>query len=845
YVAISFDLKEKTFRHEITETYKANRPPAPEDLIAQVEPIKEFFQTIEVPEISVAGYEADDVLATLAEKFKDEFEIVMVTGDKDFCQLVDNKITIFDPKKEKRITPKEVEKQYGITAAQFVDYLALVGDSADNIPGVKGIGPKNAKKLLQEFGSLKQIFENLENISAKGIRQKLQENKDDAFMSRKLAKIITDVPLEKPEKDQLIWKEENLGKAVAYLDRYELQSIKKRLNKEFKEEFDFMDSPKEGIKFQTKLVNTKKAFEELMQIVKNKQMIALDTETTSIEPMKAELVGISLCWNTNTAYYISLAHNMAENLDLEYVIKSLKKTFLDKTILAHHLKYDYIVLKRHGWQIEGTCFDTMIADYLLNPNERHSLEECAEREFSYEMIPISKLIGSGKKQITFDNVEPQKAAEYSGEDVIITFKLYQKFSGQLQAKNLENLFKKIEIPLSFVLANMEEIGVYLNESILQEISKKNQKRIAEITQEIYDIAKKQFNLNSTQQLAQVLFEDMKIPPVKKTKTGYSTDISVLEKLAPKYKIARLLIEYRQLNKLQNTYILALPKLINSQTGRLHSSFNQTVASTGRLSSSNPNLQNIPVRSEMGKEIRKAFTTDKKDWLILAADYSQIELRLLAILSEDKKMITAFQNQQDIHKETAAIIFDIPKKEVSSDQRRYAKIINFGLLYGMGTNRISNELKIDRKKAQKFIKNYFNKFPTIKTFLEKIVQKAKNNGYASTIFDRKLPLPGLYSDNKRAVSEAERIATNMPIQGSAADIIKIAMISLHEKFKNRHDVNMLIQVHDELVFEVNKKNLKEIKEIIRSEMEAALPEKYAKKVPLLVDIGTGKNWFEAH
>lgn len=845
HVAISFDLKEKTFRHKITETYKANRPPAPEDLIAQVEPIKEFFQAIQVPEFSVTGYEADDVLATLAEKFKDKFEIVMVTGDKDFCQLVDDKVTIFDPKKDEHTNTAKIKEKYGITAEQFVDYLALVGDSADNIPGVKGIGPKTASKLLQEFTSLENIYENIENITAKGTRNKLKDNKEDAFLSRKLAKIIKDVPLKNVNKEDLDWQDENLIKAVDFLARYELTSIQKRLDKEFKDEFDFMDTDEPEPEFKTKLINTESDFNQILQELKTKQIVAIDTETTSLNPLKADLVGISLCWNTQKAYYISVGHNMAENLAIKEVIKALQQHLKSKTLLAHNLKYDYLVLKQHGWQIEQKCFDTMIADYLLNPTEKHSLAACADREYSYQMTPITELIGKGKKQTTFDNVEPQKAADYSGEDVIITFKLFEKYSGQLQAKGLQKLFQDIEMPLTFVLAEMEQTGVYLDENILQEISKKNKKKIAEITDKIYEIAGKQFNLNSTQQLAQVLFEEMEIPPVKKTKTGYSTDINVLEKLAPDYKIARLLIDYRQLSKLQNTYVTALPKLINSETGRIHSSFNQTVATTGRLSSSNPNLQNIPVRSDMGKEIRRAFTTDKQDWLILAADYSQIELRLLAILSKDEKMINAFQKEHDIHRETAAIIFDLPKKEITSDQRRYAKIINFGLLYGMGAHRISNELEISRKEAQEFIDNYFNKFPTIKDFLDKAVEKAKTKGYAATLFGRKLPLPGLFSKNKRRISEAERVATNMPIQGSAADIIKIAMIDLFHKLQTRDDVNMLIQVHDELVFEFNKNKLEEVEQIISEAMEAALPEDYSKIVPLLVDIGTGQNWFEAH
>ena len=846
-IAISFDRREKTFRYQITETYKANRPAAPEELHAQVEPIKEFFELIKIPEISFPGYEADDVLATIAEKFKDKYEIVIVTGDKDFAQLVDERVILYDPFKEKVTKTEDVIRKYGLKPEQFVDYLAICGDTADNIPGVKGIGPKGATKLLQEFGTLENIYANIDKITAKSLKEKLIQHKDDAFLSKKLAQIVRDVPLSKIEINQ--FHQENLVYSVPFLKRYELNSLLKKINfkteetLDFKDEFDFAEEKK--IEFSRTLVDTTEKFEKMISELTDKTKIAIDTETTSVDPFQAKLVGISLCGDEKQAYYIPVSHQLAENLPLKYVLENLQKTLRNKLIIAHNLKFDYQMLQENGWQISGEVFDTMIAHYLLNPTKRHSLSACAFSEFGYEMTPISELIGKGKKQISFDLVSTSRAADYSATDANMTFRLHEIYRERLEKSSLLNLFETIEMPLVFALAQMEKNGVKIDTKILAEISKTNQKKLAKLTKKIYEIAGSQFNLNSTQQLAKVLFEDLKIPPVKKTKTGYSTDVSVLEILAKDYEIARLLMEYRQITKLESTYVTALPKLINPKTGRIHSSFNQTVASTGRLSSSNPNLQNIPVRREMGKEIRKAFVPENENGVLLSADYSQIELRLLAILSKDEKMITAFRNREDIHAQTASLVFGKPISEVTSDDRRFAKVINFGLIYGMGSYRISQELGISRKEAKQFIENYFAQFPTVRNYLDSCIANAKKYGFVSTIFGRKLYLPELKSSNKMRVKEAERVAVNMPIQGSAADIIKIAMINIHRKIKDSHKIKMIIQVHDELVFEVENDALEFAKKLIISEMENALPEKYSEIVPLVVDVGIGKNWLEAH
>lgn len=855
HVAISFDRKEKTFRHKISEAYKANRPPAPDELHAQVAPIKEFFTAIGIADISKAGFEADDVLATLAENYKNDFDIVIVSGDKDFSQLIEEGVKLYDPKKDIEINEKQVQKKYGIRSEQFIDYLALCGDSADNIPGVKGIGPKGAKKLLNQFKSLDGIYENIENVSAKGMKNKLIEQKEGAYLSRKLVTIVKDIELDISEKEDFKFEKSDLLNGLNILDDYELKSIAKKIidlpfeSKEeklnFEEEFNFGKDKKETLKFKTILTDTEDKFNKLLNNLKRSDIVALDTETTSVDPHRAELVGISLCSDDQKAYYIPLQHKMMQNLKIEFVLNNLKEALKGKLLVGHNIKYDYLILKYAGWKIKEEIFDTMLAHYLLNPTGRHSLANCALEEFEHQMKPITDLIGKGKKQITFDLVPTSQAAEYASEDAYFTYQLYDIYNKQLKENDLIELMVEIEIPLVFALADLERNGVFLNGEILSQISEQNQKRLGELTQAIYEIAGSQFNLNSPQQLSKVLFEDMGIKPIKKTKTGYSTNINVLEQLAQKYEIAKLIIEYRQVSKLESTYVKALPELIDPKTMRVHSSFNQTVASTGRLSSSNPNLQNIPIRTEMGKEIRKAFCAQDSEHIILAADYSQIELRILAMLSQDKMMIDAFRNGMDIHSQTAAIIYDKTQKEVTSEERRFAKIINFGLIYGMGAYRISQELDISRDESKKFITNYFEKFPTIKEYLNEGIEDAIASGYVSTIFGRKLYLPDLRSTNKMRVNGAKRVATNMPIQGSAADIIKIAMTDLYNKFKDDPDVRMIIQVHDELVFEIKKQKLKKAKEVITKTMENALPAKYKDLVPLKVDIGTGKNWLEAH
>ncbi|MBP7563339.1 MAG: DNA polymerase I [Candidatus Cloacimonetes bacterium] len=853
-IAISFDRKEPTFRHQLTEQYKIHRPPMPDDLIIQIEMIKEFFELIGMKEISMAGYEADDILGTLAVQNQDQYNVIIITGDKDYAQLVNDSIMIYDPKNEKIYNKASIIEKYEILPEQFIDYLALVGDSADNIPGAKGIGPKTATPLLQEFKNIDNLYINIDKISSKSTKEKLLSSKENVYLSQKLATIITDAPIDLNSFNYQ-FNIEQLTPATDYLIAHELKYMADRISKLLPKiassdngvlQDDHIEKQRNSNSFNAILLDTEDALAAVLEKIKDAKAIALDTETDSVESLFANLVGISFCFDEENAYYIPVAHLFAQNLDTEIAVSMLKEAFSDKLIIGHNFKFDYEVFYNHGWDICNPIFDTMLAAYILDPGRsRLSLDSCALNEFDYEMIPIDQLIGKGKKQLTFDTVEVNQACRYSAEDSWISYRLYKRFNDELLNKKLDKLYYDIEIPLIKVLADMERNGVFINVPLLNELSAKTGNQLLDLQKEIYQIAGEEFNINSTQQLSHILFENMQIKAVKKTKTGYSTDNDVLEKLAEEHLIAQKLIEYRQLSKLLNTYIDAFPKLIKNKTGRIHSSFNQTVTSTGRLSSSNPNMQNIPVRTELGREMRRAIIPQNNDYVIVAADYSQIELRLMALIAEDENMLSAFQNNEDIHSRTAAIIFHKDLKDITSDERRKAKIINFGIIYGMGPQSLSKELGISMNEAKDFIKDYYDKFPKIISFIEKQKEFARRESYVETLFGRQLPLPNIHSSNQMIKSEAERIAVNMPIQGTAADVIKIAMIRLHELFKDNPKVKMIIQVHDELVFEIHKEIVEETVKIIQKIMENSLEEQFNQKVRLLVEAGVGKNWAEAH
>lgn len=856
YIMISFDRKAPTFRHELSADYKATRPPMPEDLVTQVEPVKEFFQLIGLEDISLDGYEADDVLATLAEKYKQDYQVVMVTADKDYSQLVDKDVSIWDPAKDLSYDEAGIREKYGVRADQFIDYLALTGDASDNIPGVRGIGPKSAVELLNSFESVEDIYNNLEEVPPK-FRKRLEGQKETALLSYQLATIVRDVPIETdPPKS---FEVQDLKKAMDFLDHYELFTLKRRIlartaaAEEPEETIQadiFADEAAPEEEPEAPVFNAKMAtsadLEGILEEMQNYEEVALDTETDSVDPMQANLVGISLAYRENEAWYLPLAHQFYDNLPLEETLTGLKTALEGKLIIGHNLKYDLIVLKRHGWTLDNRIFDTMLAAYVLDAGSASfSLDKCAQKELNHEMIAIKEIIGSGKSAITFDQADIQKAAVYAAEDAWATLKLAPIYRRRLQFSSLDKLYDEMELPLIRTLARMEMNGVCLDSAMLKELSKTINARLSELTERIYDYAGYQFNINSTQQLAKLLFEEKGLPAKKKTKSGFSTDSSVLEELAIDHEIAKDLLEYRMLNKLDSTYVATLPTLVNEQTNKIHSNFNQTVASTGRLSSSNPNLQNIPVRTELGREIRKAFIPSAPNRVILAADYSQIELRLLALFSRDDTLLKAFAQNLDIHRQTAAIIYNVAVEDVSADQRREAKTINFGILYGMGQVKLSRELSITRNEAKEMIDNYFERFPTIQSYITSSVESARQQHFCSTLFGRKLYLPNITSSNNRLKSEAERVAVNMPIQGSAADLIKIAMLEIDRQIKDDPRIKMILQVHDELVFDVEEDLVEEASALIRKAMEDALPAQYREIIRLKTDIGIGKNWFEAH
>jgi len=892
HIAISFDRKAPTFRHAMYKEYKAQRPPMPEDLVAQIQPVHEFFRLIGLPEIGMDGYEADDVLGTLAAKFRDKYDVVLVTSDKDYCQLIDTKTSLLDPMKNVKLDEAAVFAKYGVYPEQFVDYLALMGDSSDNIPGVKSIGPKTAEALLKEYDSLDGIYANLDKVAPK-LKERLLNDKDNAYLSQKLAAIELDVPIDLPDYEGLAFNPKSLRLALPLLIEYEISSIRRKieakypivspvpptallassstapspssvvpaeagiqpLNTEYQDDiFSMHETPTPqhvstpeptDQAFEAVLVN-KLSFVTMLAEIKAAPIISLDTETDSIDPMLAALVGISVCVNSGKAYYLPLSHKMADNLSQSEVLLHLKDALKDKLIIGHNLKYDMIVLHRHGLTINNPLFDTMLAAYILDPGTNsYSLDECAYRELYHEMIPISQLIGKGKSQITFDLVDPVEACLYAAEDAWAVFQLYSIYRRRIDFSGMHLFFDDIELPLIQVLQKMEENGVAIDCTMLSDISHLINLELKKLTEQIFSYAGYEFNLNSTQQLAKMLFVEKHIPNKKKTKTGFSTDNSVLEELATDHEIAQTIISYRQLSKLQSTYVSALPKMINPHTNRIHSSFNQTVTSTGRLSSSNPNLQNIPIRTEMGREIRKAFCAIDEEHLILAADYSQIELRLLALMSKDEALIEAFKNGLDIHKGTAAKIFNVPLSEVTNDQRRAAKTINFGILYGMGQRKLAKDLGISQNEAKNIIESYFAQFPSIRNFISQCVASAQQEGFCETIFGRRLFLPNINSKHAGYRSEAERIAVNMPIQGSAADLIKIAMIDINKRIEGNLHIKMVLQVHDELVFEIHKDSSEETKQMVQIAMESALPEELRKIVELKTDVGIGKNWYEAH
>ena len=839
YLVVAFDSPDKTFRHKIYPNYKANRDAPPEELSRQFPYFEPLVKAYGLSSIRRPGFEADDIIGTLAKKGQQKgLDIVIVSGDKDMMQLISPHIYMLDTMKNKKFMDKEVVEKFGVHPDKVVEVMGLMGDSSDHIPGVTGVGPKTAAELIRKFGSIESLYKRIDEVEKKNLKEKLERDKENAFMSRELVSIDTEMDLEF-NSDLMI-----LGK---------IDSVKlKKMFEEF-EFVSFLEGMQDGTanslevdRSEYKTILTEKSFNDLIESLAKKKSFAFDVETTSKRPVWARLVGISFSFNDGNAFYLPLAHRYLgapEQLEFEVVREKLKQVFEDKSIkkCGHNIKYDLIVMSNEGIALDGVDFDTMIASYLLNPSSRgHGLDALTMEYFGHKNLTYKEMTGTGSKEIGFDEVEVGRATEYAAEDSDMTWRLKGKLQPQLKDSTLK-LYKEIELPLLEVLAEIELNGVYIDRKHLTELSSKIDKKLLRLEKDIYVLADEQFNINSPKQLSVILFEKLKLPVVKKTKTGYSTDVSVLGQLALKHKLPEQVLSYRQLAKLKSTYVDALPGEIFKNTGRVHTSFNQTVAATGRLSSSNPNLQNIPIRSDMGKEIRKAFTAEE-DNMLLSADYSQIELRILAHLSKDKALKRAFDKGEDVHARTAADIFGGSIGQVDEKSRRMAKAVNFGIIYGLSAFGLSRQLNISRRDAQDFIDQYFSLYSSVKDFMGNTITEARECGYTLTMFHRRRYLPDLKSDNRQVRESAERIAINSPIQGSAADLIKVAMIRLSRNLKKiKLNSKMILQVHDELLFECPVQEKKEIESLVRKEMEGA----YSLSVPLVVDIGWGKNWNEAH
>ncbi len=860
YLAIATDSKEKTFRHELYEEYKSSREVMPEDMIPQIKRMYEIIKALNVPLFIKPGYEADDIIGTVLKKTEAlGIESFAITPDKDYIQLITDKSKIIKPGKTAEdimiIDKEKAMEIMGFEPKYMVDYLALVGDSSDDIPGVAGIGPKTATPLILQYGTIENIYNNIQNIKSDSVRKKLVANKDNAFLSKTLATIKTDVPIDFNIEETLFTKPD-LEKVNTILKELELKTIIQKINKIFDSDAtDKIENQKYDSKnVDYKLISSEKEAKELANLLSSSELFVFDTETNSLDVFDVKLAGVSFAIEKGKAFFVPInpfvesdslfQRDLSDRIDIYMFIDIFKTIFENKKIkkVCQNGKYDIAVLRTNGIEVNNFYFDTMLASYILDPDQRHGMDALADTYLGYTPIPISELIGKDKNPDLIFDVELEKLKNYACEDSDITYRLYEIFDKKLKKEKQDKIAYKVEFPLVPVLEDMERTGVNLDISALQKFSKELRIAMDSYTDKIFEIAGETFNINSPKQLQYILFDKLGLKPIKKTKTGYSTNAASLEALKGQNEIIDYLLEFRQATKLKSTYADALPKLVNQKTKRLHTSFNQTVASTGRLSSLNPNLQNIPIRTELGKKIRAAFTARNNDYVILSSDYSQIELRIMASISGDDTLIEAFNKGEDIHRSTAALVFGVKPDEVTAEMRRKAKEVNFGILYGIGAFGLANRLGLPRNEAQNIIDTYFHNFSKVKAFIESSIEKAKDNGYAETLLGRRRYLRNINSKNRTIRQFEERVAVNMPIQGTAADMIKIAMINVFNEFnKAAFKSKMVLQVHDELVFDALKNELETIKPIIKKCMEGAI----TLNVPISVDIGIGNNWLEAH
>lgn len=876
HIAVVFDVKGKTFRDEMFEQYKSHRPPMPDDLRKQIQPLHDIIRALGIPLLVIEGVEADDVIGTLAvAASKANQKVLISTGDKDMAQLVDDNIMLINTMNNTLLDRDAVIEKYGIPPELIIDYLALMGDSADNIPGVAGVGEKTALGLLQGIGSMAEIYANLDKVAelpirgAKKLGDKLLAEKEMADLSYRLATIKTDVALDiTPE--QLTLGASNNEQLTEYFGRYE---FKRWLNEVMNGADSITNNNEQPTKinhYQVTPVPAQDNSDEALPAIQidrsryetllteadlnrwveklnQAKLFALDTETDNLDYMAANLVGISFALENGEAAYLPLQLDYLgapKTLEKTTALTLLKPILENPTIqkVGQNFKYDLTIFARNGIDVQGVAFDTMLESYVLNSTGRHNMDDLAKRYLGHQTISFEEIAGKGKNQLTFNQIPLEKAAEYAAEDADVTMKLQQVLWEKLSKEpTLEKLFKEMELPLLGVLSRMERRGVLIDSDALFLQSNEIANRLSELEEQAYVLAGQPFNLASTKQLQEILFDKLGLPVIQKTPKGApSTNEEVLEELAFSHELPKVLVEHRGLSKLKSTYTDKLPQMVNPQTGRVHTSYHQAVTATGRLSSSDPNLQNIPIRNEEGRRIRQAFIACE-GFTVVAADYSQIELRIMAHLSQDQGLINAFTQGKDIHRSTAAEIFGVALDEVTSEQRRNAKAINFGLIYGMSAFGLSRQLGIGRADAQSYMDLYFKRYPGVQTFMHDIREKAKAQGYVETLFGRRLYLPDINSSNAMRRKGAERVAINAPMQGTAADIIKRAMIQLDQKLQNDPDIAMIMQVHDELVFEVRSEKVAFYSELIKTQMESAAD----LVVPLIVDVGQGTNWDEAH
>jgi len=839
YLIPVFDVSRITFRNDLYPEYKANRSAPPEDLVPQFPLIREVVKAFNFPPVEMQGFEADDLIGTIAKDLeKKGYEICVVTSDKDMMQLVSDNIYLLDTWKVKTVREPEVMAKFGVKPEKVIEVLGMAGDTSDNVPGVPGIGEKTAIALITEFGSIEGVLENIDKVSGKKRKENLTNNADLVRLCRELVTIKTDVPIEFNLEDYKV-RGFNEEKATELFKQLNFTSMLKNLEGESSSlEIDYDKYI---------LVDDEEKLSQLVEKLKNTKTIAFDTETRTFNYLENNpLVGLSFAIKGGKAWYVPVDHTAigTRQLDKAFTLNQLETIFSStkKTWVMQNAKFDLHIMQSEGVTFAGRVDDTMLMSYVENPTKRaHGLDAMAFEYFGHKMIPYSEVAGKGKNQITFDQVDTKTACRYSAEDSDLTYRIYEILDEKVNSAKLFEMYDKYERKLLPSLMHMERSGFKVNRQALEDLSAKFEKMMLDSEEEIYSLAGQEFNINSPQQLSEILFDKLGLPKGKKTKTGYSTDIKVLTKLAVQHPLPEMILEYRQTAKLRSTYADALLKLIEPSTGRIHSSFNQTIAMTGRLSSSDPNLQNIPIRTEAGRLIRQAFIPDD-GCVLLSADYSQVELRIMAHLSNDKILVDSFMKDEDIHRRTAAEVFDTMAAFVDTEMRRRAKAVNFGIVYGQSAYGLSESLGIPMGEAKKIIDNYFERYSGVREYMDKVQEDAHTNKEVYTMFGRRIPLTDIDSKNAATRKYSERVAINAPIQGTAADIIKLAMIDLHdEMIKRKVKSKMLLQVHDELVFEVSENELEMMKKLVVEKMESAVK----LNVPLKVDVGIGMNWDEAH